>query len=411
MGKIGKNSLDIQESNRLSILRILAGEDVLTRAELSRRTGLKQATITNIINDFLASGVVSETGALKGNLGRRSIGIRINTEKFNVVAIKIARRSYSVGIFNIKNQLLEKEYQKLDPAAGASAVLERIVSDARSLMQKYGSCCAVGVAVPGPYLRREGRIAVMTEFAGWEKIDICKQLGAAFEQPVFVEHDANAGALGEWSRSANIGRDDVLVHLLASEGIGAGVVIGGKIISGYRGIFGEIGHMSINAMGPRCLCGNRGCLEMYCSALALVRDVQAGLPEHPESSLTSEQKITAEVIFRHMNAGDAYSRSAVLRTGHSLGCGVANLVNIYDPKEIVISDVMSGGGEVMLQAIREAAKERLLPEVWRDLTIRYSAVPEDLILYGAASVAIDKILEKTDAFSPSGADAPESKPL
>ena len=117
-------------------------------------------------------------------------------------------------------------------AAGASAVLERIVSDARSLMQKYGSCCAVGVAVPGPYLRREGRIAVMTEFAGWEKIDICKQLGAAFEQPVFVEHDANAGALGEWSRSANIGRDDVLVHLLASEGIGAGVVIGGKIISG-----------------------------------------------------------------------------------------------------------------------------------------------------------------------------------
>ncbi len=411
MGKIGKNSLDIQESNRLSILRILAGEDVLTRAELSRRTGLKQATITNIINDFLASGVVSETGALKGNLGRRSIGIRINAEKFNVVAIKIARRSYSVGIFNIKNQLLEKEYQKLDPAAGASAVLERIVSDARSLMQKYGSCCAVGVAVPGPYLRREGRIAVMTEFAGWEKIDICKQLGAAFEQPVFVEHDANAGALGEWSRSANIGRDDVLVHMLASEGIGAGVVIGGKIISGYRGIFGEIGHMSINAMGPRCLCGNRGCLEMYCSALALVRDVQAGLPEHPESSLTSEQKITAEVIFRHMNAGDAYSRSAVLRTGHSLGCGVANLVNIYDPKEIVISDVMSGGGEVMLQAIREAAKERLLPEVWRDLTIRYSAVPEDLILYGAASVAIDKILEKTDAFSPSGADAPESKPL
>lgn len=157
MGNIGKNSLDIQESNRLSILRILAGEDVLTRAELSRRTGLKQATITNIINDFLASGVVSETGALKGNLGRRSIGIRINAEKFNVVAIKIARRSYSVGIFNIKNQLLEKEYQKLDPAAGASAVLERIVSDARSLMQKYGSCCAVGVAVPGPYLRREGR--------------------------------------------------------------------------------------------------------------------------------------------------------------------------------------------------------------------------------------------------------------
>lgn len=102
MGKIGKNSFDIQESNRVSVLRILSKEDVLTRADLSRMTGLKQATITNIINDLLSSGVVSETGTLKGNLGRRSIGIRLNAENFNVVGIKIARRSYSVGIFNIK---------------------------------------------------------------------------------------------------------------------------------------------------------------------------------------------------------------------------------------------------------------------------------------------------------------------
>ena len=186
MGKIGKNSFDIQESNRVSVLRILSKEDVLTRADLSRMTGLKQATITNIINDLLSSGVVSETGTLKGNLGRRSIGIRLNAENFNVVGIKIARRSYSVGIFNIKNQLLDKTYQKLEPSTGASAVLQSLVADARRLIDKYGSCCAIGVAVPGPYLRREGRIAVMTEFVGWEKIDIYKKLSDAFEQPVFV---------------------------------------------------------------------------------------------------------------------------------------------------------------------------------------------------------------------------------
>ena len=128
MGKIGKNSFDIQESNRVSVLRILSKEDVLTRADLSRMTGLKQATITNIINDLLSSGVVSETGTLKGNLGRRSIGIRLNAENFNVVGIKIARRSYSVGIFNIKNQLLDKTYQKLEPSTGASAVLQSLRS-------------------------------------------------------------------------------------------------------------------------------------------------------------------------------------------------------------------------------------------------------------------------------------------
>ena len=143
MGKIGKNSFDIQESNRVSVLRILSKEDVLTRADLSRMTGLKQATITNIINDLLSSGVVSETGTLKGNLGRRSIGIRLNAENFNVVGIKIARRSYSVGIFNIKNQLLDKTYQKLEPSTGASAVLQSLVADARRLIDKYGSCGAI----------------------------------------------------------------------------------------------------------------------------------------------------------------------------------------------------------------------------------------------------------------------------
>lgn len=397
MGKIGKNSFDIQESNRVSVLRILSKEDVLTRADLSRMTGLKQATITNIINDLLSSGVVSETGTLKGNLGRRSIGIRLNAENFNVVGIKIARRSYSVGIFNIKNQLLDKTYQKLEPSTGASAVLQSLVADARRLIDKYGSCCAIGVAVPGPYLRREGRIAVMTEFVGWEKIDIYKKLSDAFEQPVFVEHDANAGALGEWNCNANIGSDDVLVHLLASEGIGSGVVIDGKIISGYRGIFGEVGHMSINVMGARCVCGNCGCLEMYCSALAFVKDVLAELPKHPESTLNSEKKVTADTVFHHMRQGDSFALSAVKRVGRYLGYGIANIVNIYDPKEIVISDIMSGGGEVMMYAIKEAAKERLLPEVYKDLIIRYSSV-EDLILYGAATVAIDKILEKIDVF-------------
>lgn len=398
MEKIGKNNLDIQESNRASILRILVKEGVLTRVELSRMTGLKQATITNIINEFLAAGVVSETGTMKGNRGRRTIGICINADQFNVLGIKIARRSYTVGIFNIRNQLLERIYKKQDGDLNAAVMLRDIVAASRTLLAKYGNCCAIGVAVPGPYLRREGRIAVMSEFVGWESINIVEQLSQAFEQPVFIEHDANAGALGEWSCRGASHTDDVLVHLLASEGIGTGVVINGKTITGYRGIFGEVGHMSIDAMGAKCVCGNYGCLEMYCSALALVRDVLMELPKHPDSSLNGEAQITADTVFKHMAQGDAFCISAVKRVGRYLGIGITNIVNIYDPKEIVISDIMSGGGEVMMSTIQETVRDRVLPDVFKDLVIRYSSVPEDLILYGAASVAIDRVLDKPAFF-------------
>ena len=230
-------------------------------------------------------------------------------------------------------------------------------------------------------------------------VQLAKLSGASqilLSEPVAMRRDIGL-QLGEWNCSANIGSDDVLVHLLASEGIGSGVVIDGKIISGYRGIFGEVGHMSINVMGARCVCGNCGCLEMYCSALAFVKDVLAELPKHPESTLNSEKKVTADTVFHHMRQGDSFALSAVKRVGRYLGYGIANIVNIYAPNEIVLSDILSGGGEVMMYAIKEAAKERLLPEVYKDLIIRYSSV-EDLILYGAATVAIDKILEKIDVF-------------
>lgn len=398
MGKIGKNNLDMQESNRSSILRILAKDAVITRADISRMTGLKQATITNIINDLIASGVVIETGALKGNLGRRSIGIQLNTDKYTVLGIKIARRSYSLGVFDLKNRLLEHSKRKVGSDLNASVMLENILSEAHAMIAKYNNCCAVGVAVPGPFLRREGRIAVMSEFVGWEEIDIQQKLSSAFSVPVFIEHDANAGALGEWSQTQNIGTDDVLVHLLASEGIGTGVVLDGKIIGGYRGIFGEVGHMSINAEGDKCVCGNHGCLEMYCSALALVKTVLTELPDHPQSSLNAEEKITADVVFNHMVQGDEFCLSVVKRVGRYLGYGITNIVNAYDPKEIVISDIMSGGGEVMLESIKQTVRERLLPDIYKDLIIRYSSLKGDLILYGAAAVAIDRIFEKTDIF-------------
>lgn len=398
MGKIGMNNLDIQESNRSSILRILAKDEIITRADMSRITGLKQATITNIINDLLASGSVEETSTLRGNMGRRSIGIRLNAEKFTVIGIKIARRSYSIGIFDLKNRLIEKAFHRIEPDLMASVMLETIIAEVYAMMDRYQNCCAIGVAVPGPFLRREGRIAVMSEFVGWEAIDIQEKLSSAFPVPVFIEHDANAGALGEWNYTQEIGRDDVLVHLLASEGIGTGVVVNGKIISGYRGIFGEVGHMSINVSGERCICGNYGCLEMYCSALALVKDVLKRLPAYPESTLHKERKITAEVVFDHMAKGDELCRCAVERVGRYLGYGIVNIANSYDPREIVISDIMSGGGDVMMNAIQKIVKERLLPDVYKDLVVRYSGVQEDLILYGAATVAIDRILEKTDIF-------------
>ena len=392
MERRGINNLDQQKANRSLVLHILADHDASTRVEISRETGLTQASITKIISEMIDTGLVSETGPVDGRHGHRSIGISLNGEKLAVMGVKIARKSFDVAVFDFRGKL-----RKTDPALGARHAVERIRRQMQELMGVHPNILAIGIAVPGPFLSREGRVALMSEFSGWEQIDINEEYSRCFDIPIYIEHDANAGAMAIWRREKRTG--GVLVHLLASEGVGAGVMVNGAILRGSNGTAGEVGHMSINASGPRCSCGNRGCLEGYTSALAFAKTVQGAAAEHPESSLAGEREITAETVFRHARAGDALAIRSVREVGKWFGYGIANIVYLYDPDEIVITDIMTGGGDIMLDAIRETVKQRVLPEIYQGLTIRMETSRVDCILSGAADVAIERVLRDPDLVS------------
>ena len=141
--------------------------------------------------------------------------------------------------------------------------------------------------------------------------------------------------------------------------------------------------------GPRCECGNYGCMRLYCSALALVEQVKEQLPGHPESLLAQEPEITADCIFSAMRHGDPFAIEAVKQVGYYMGCGLVNVMNLFDPDYICISDIMVGGGQVMLDAIRETVRARSFPFRSREPDIQYSALKTETVFYGAAAVAID----------------------
>ena len=396
MNKYGTNSERMQNRNRSLILQILAKKKNCSRTDLANWTGLTQAAISKLVGEMVEAGIVMERLCPAGKQGHRTIGLSLNPQLCKVMAVKIARGAFDVAVFWMAGEMIDSSHTVIDMKKQTPRqVLEMIKHKMRSCFEQYADIKAVGVAVPGPYLRNEGRIAIMSEYSGWSEINLHKELTQTFDLPIIMEHDTTASVFAEWSFNDNYEyhKSGVLVSIDASEGFGAGVINNGEVLLGVDGTASEIGHMSINIDGPRCVCGNYGCLELYCSSLAFAKMVNKDLEEHPESSLNREQKITADVVFKHMRAGDAFAIEEVQKVGYYFGCGLANVVYLYNPQEIVITDIMSGGGDVLLEAAKKVVRERTLPDLHKNLIIRMSTLKYDHILMGAMALATDQLLE------------------
>lgn len=394
----GQNNEHLLNRNRALIVQHLQSNKVCTRSQLSKALGLTPASITKTIASLIESGLVEETGFLQGEKGRRSIGLRLrNINK--IIGVKLSRRTFSVGVFDFNGETFSSHAESFDEEQTLTAVLEKIKRETLDALGRFPEVIAIGMAVPGPYLIKEFRIALVTETKGWENVDLQAYFAGSFDVPLIIAHDANSSALAEWWFNPQIkAQGGTHIHFLVGEGVGAGVVEDGEVLLGENGIAGEIGHISIDVNGRRCACGNYGCLELFCSSLAFVKHAKAQLAEHPESLLRQYQgnSLTHQAIFQAANQNDPLAVSLVQRAGRHIGYGIVNLINAYDPATIVIGNDLSGGGAILLQAAKDVVKERTTSHVYEQVSIGLSALGVDPVLYGAAAVAMDYCLNHPD---------------
>lgn len=390
----GSNNSDLTEMNRSAAVRILQRREVCSRADIAREMGLTQPAITKIVAALMDMGIVAEVGSMKGGGNRRSIGLKLNADRHQVIGVKFARQMFALGVFDISGKIyfqMETAYSsEKDPKLVCAEMKEQI----RDTLQKYTNVVAIGVAVPGPYLRQEGRIAVITQLPAWRKINFIEAFEGEFRQPVFIEHDANAGARAEWL----FGEHDpahTLAYFLVGEGVGSGVIERGSLLLGAQGIASETGHISVDVHGPHCECGNYGCLEMFCSAQSLVNKAWQYLPEcFPQGRPQS-----CEPVFKAARSGNEKAQKVVRDIAEYIGYGCVTLINAYNPDIIVIGDIVSHGGELLLPTVQEVVRQRTLPELYSKVKMKISNLKVDPTLYGAAAVATDKVLQLPSAFS------------
>lgn len=393
-GTIGSNNSDLTEMNRSAVVKILQQREVCSRADIAKQTGLTQAAITKIVAALMEMGIVSEVGSMKGNGNRRSIGLKLNADKHQIIGVKFARQMFAVGVFDISGKIYTQNETEYSFEEDQRAVLSAMKKQIYGALKTYKNVVAIGLAVPGPYLREEGRIAVVTQMPAWHNINFIEEFKEEFNRPVFIEHDAKAGALAEWWFGGHAQPLHTLAYFLVGEGVGAGIVECGNLLLGVQGAASEIGHISVDARGPRCECGNYGCLELYCSSLALLKTAHQRVPE----CFAKGQPQSCDAVFAAARAGNQKALAVVREIAEYIGYGCVTLINAYNPDIIVIGDSVSQGGTLLLPIIQDVVRQRTIAELHTKVQIKMSSLKVDPTLYGAAAIATDKVLQMPSAF-------------
>lgn len=398
MAKRGINNEDVKLSNRALIIHIMQKNGVISRTHLARMSGLQQATITNIINDFLDWGLVHETGLIAGDNGRRTAGLELSCDKYRFISVQISQEYCTVATFDIRcNQYLSRSIE-FDYSDSIPSILENIKNEIhrqRAVLKKE-VLVGIGIAAVGPLIHESQSIAIHSGVSRLVSQDIRRALEEEFPVPVYFRHDAKAAAYMEWQRQFNVGDKGILIYIMTGVWLGSGIVIDGKVLSGYNGIAGEIGHMSIDYQGRQCECGRRGCLEQYASAFHIARSLQENIGDFPHSILKKDSNLV-EVIAAYVKE-DPLAVKILDEVGWALGVGISNVINVIDPNCIVIGNYFPQAGERLLKTIMDSIKERSLPQVYNRISIKFSDMGQDAPLRGITMLAIEDAVNNNRFF-------------
>lgn len=390
---LGNNAITAREKNIALIIKLLNKYGVCSRANLAAHTGLTQASITYITKELIEWEVIYEVGVIEGASRHPSIGLSINPTRYALLGIQLNRDYIHVGLFTLSGDIIQKETIIYDKPEKPVIMIDNMLQCIQEILTQLPDEIILlggGIALPGPFLPTQGKIELMSGAPDWSEIDIRSRISQICDVPLVLEHDANCGALAElWS--GNVANDKDILYVNVADGIGAGLICNGKLYRGQLGTAGEIGHMCVNFNGPRCECGNKGCLELYCSLKKLKRDYDEILFEQDGES---QEAVTAADILRLASQNNPIACRALDKSTAYLGLGLANLVNILNPGTIILADQFSKAGNILVDLTYKHMKKFLLKTLADHVEIRLTSAPfETIIMRGATIAVLEQLLK------------------
>ncbi|MFD1863079.1 ROK family transcriptional regulator [Planococcus chinensis] len=374
----------MKSMNKSMILNKIRKDGPISRAQIARETNLTPPTVSSNVKELIDQGIVEESDFGQSQGGRKPTMLIINNDAFCIIGVDAGPETIECIAANLAGRVLERSETKLELPTDNGQFLGALKSCIADCVEKVKGkdIIGIGVAMHGVVDVATG-VSLYAPNLGLENIPIKEELEAAFGLEVKVENDARAMALGEYW----FGQHGDLESMLAvniGTGVGAGLIIDGKLYHGSSDLAGEIGHMTIDLHGETCECGNRGCLQTFVTGPAIARHA---------SGIASASPLTAQGVYEQAVAGNEACIALLTEAGKAMGVGLTNLIHIVNPQKIVLGGGVSKAGKFILPAIRETIKASALTPSASRTTVEISKLGDDATLIGAITLLLVDVFE------------------
>lgn len=391
----------VRKINMAHVINTLRHSAPLSRAELAVSTGLNRSTVSSIINELLGNQLVQETTLQSDRVGRPGMLLELNPAGGFAVGIELGVDFISMVVTDFIANVLWRQRILSNPSEGQGTILERAYAMTESALaegeQRGLRPLGIGLGAPGMVDLQLGELKFAPNL-GWKNTPLRQLWSQRFHLPVFVENDAKAAAMGEYYFGVARGLSNfIFIH--AGVGLGAGILIDGKLFRGSRGYASEVGHMIVDPNGELCGCGKRGCWETLVGPRAVIRRFRQTLLQGVPSTVLHAadndlENINFETVANAALQGDAAALEAMCEVASNLGFGIAILVDIFNPQMVVLGGELNYASQILLPVIEKVVATNAMSLPREDLKIVASAHGTDACVIGAAALVLDDILRE-----------------
>jgi len=376
----------LKEQNRDLVLNILFESVRISRAEIARMTGLTRTTVSDIVTDLMANGLVNEVGTGVSLGGKSPILLSLVNDARLMIGLDLAYNQFRGAVVDLRGQIRHMVSLAIHNFHGERAIEATYTVLDQLIQPPFQSVIGIGVGTPGLVNSREG-IVVNAVNLEWQNLPLKQILQQRYNLPVTVLNDCQAAAMGEFIFGGNTPSSQNMIVVRAGHGIGAGVIINGSIFQGDSGGAGEIGHVvMVRSGGIPCHCGKSGCLETLASARAVLQRVERLMDKGIKTCLTpTPGGLNQDQVIEAYLAGDELAQQVVNEAGYYLGLAISNLVSTLNIHRIILMGEMTRYGQPWLEEVRRTMEHGTLTHLVRDTSVQIGALRDNDVILGASA--------------------------
>lgn len=382
-----RGSFEVMKSvNKSIVLNQIRLKEPISRAAIAKLTGLTPPTVSSIVRELIEENLILESTLGESQGGRKPTMLLINKNGFYMIGVDAGPNSIKCILSNLSGEIKDRLGVSMEASLTNDTFLHGLKESIKRLLHRIEDpekIIGIGVAMHG-VVEVETGVSLFAPNLRLKHIPIKEVLEQEFNLPVQVENDARAMALGE-SWFGDYGTLSSMMAVNIGSGVGAGLVIDGKLYHGASDLAGEVGHMTIDIHGEQCECGNRGCLQTFVSGPAIVSQANKRMPEkHIE---------TSEQVYQLAINQDYACKALLEETGMLIGVGLLNLMHVINPEIIIIGGGVSKAEQLIMPKIKKTITDHGLTKAVRDTLITVSTLGEDATALGAVSLLLVEIFE------------------